>query len=142
MTSYLSRLMCVLVGSVAAVLVLLVGYGFLSAAAYLALLGVTTAPIAALVCGLVTLLFALLVALSTRWAMTGRGLHPKRGFGKNGRPLPSGEAEMAGEVGGIVGEEIASLVRAHRGAAVAVSLVAGLAVGVSPRLRQTLRDLL
>lgn len=142
MTSYLSRLIFVLVGCVAAVLTLLAGYGFLSAAAYLALLDVTTAPVAALVCGLATLLLAVLIALSTRWATAGRGLHRKRGFGKNGPLRPSGEAEMAAEVGGIVGEEITSLVRAHTGAAVAVSLLAGLAVGVSPRLRRTLRELL
>ena len=142
MTSYLSRLTLALIGCVAAILFLLVGYGFLCAAAYLALLDITTAPVAALVCGLVTLLLAVLIALVTRWATAGGGPGPRRAFGKDRAQHPSGDAKAAAEVGGMVGEEIASLVRAHTGAAVVVALLAGVAVGVSPRLRRALRELL
>ena len=142
MTKYLSRLMLVQAGWVAVVLVLLVAYGFLSAAGYLFLRDVTGAPMAALICGVVTLGLAALIALSTHLMAAKLSIRRTHALSRDDRGTASGEYGTAAEVGSVVGEEIASLVRAHSQGAVVVSLLAGLAVGVSPRLRRTLRDIL
>jgi hypothetical protein len=122
----------------AATIVLLVAAAFLAGALFLALRDVMSGPLAALVTGLAGVLVAALIALVG--GLTMRRSKPARAEGQSRAPVEA--QRLAGELGGIIGEEMASLARTHaRGTAIA-SLLAGFAVGASPRLRRLLRDLL
>ncbi len=102
------------------------------AAGYLALREALSPPLAALVMGFGSLLFALAVGL-VGWAVLAR----LRGA-PGRRRMPAGEAELAS----LLGKELASLIRGHAPASTLASLVAGFVVGMNPGLRRMLRDLL
>lgn len=142
MVTYLSRLMLILVGLVAAMLVLVIAIAFLCGAMYLALRDVATQPIAALLSGLAALAISALIVLSAHLVAGGPGSFPKRGLHRDGRPASDDEHRLAAEAASVVGEEIASIMRLHARGTVLASLLAGFAVGASPRLRRVLRELL
>lgn len=113
-------------------LLVLLGLGFLIAALYLSLADDVGATGAALVAGLICLCVAIVVSL-VLWLI----LHSSR---------PKQETPDAVKLALTVGEALAGdLTRAsrtHRLEIIAVALAAGFAVGVSPKLRKTLKDLL
>jgi len=122
---------------VAAAIVIVAGVAFLCGAIYLALLGVATPPIAALATGLIAFAIALLILLAG-YLFSGRwGVGPARRGGNKARRPP-----FAVDLGSLAGVKISDLVRKHPAAGALVSLLAGFAVGLSPQLRETLRDLL
>lgn len=106
--------------------------GFVCAAIYLALVPILAPPVAALATAGAALLIAGLIML------TGRLLAR--------RPAAvAGAADanrLAAEIGTALGGEAASLASTHPRGTLVGSLLLGFAVGASPKLRSTLRDLL
>lgn len=134
-----------------AVAVALIATGFLSAALYLALderLGSTAA--AALVGGLllaVTLALLLIANQGIRrtcragasgaCAVRTASTRQRPGDAEHGSP-----SELAASLGALVGDETVKWTRKHPFSALAAALVAGIAVGVSPRLRDELEQVM
>jgi hypothetical protein len=133
---FLTRAATMLAFSLAALLAVVAAIVFFLFAGYQALLEVAPPPLAALGTGLVALAAAVLLVAVGRAAV--RGARP---------PAPQGEQNAgsiehaAAEMGGLAGAQMASLARANPLSAMAVSLLAGFAVGLSPRLRKTLLDI-
>jgi hypothetical protein len=132
---FLMRLATTIATILAATLVVIAALGFLCGAAYLALREVAAPWLAALATGVGALLFAVLIV------MAGRLL--ARGTRVRARPCegPGDAQRLAGELGGILGVELGAATRAHAPTVLMVSLLAGVAVGASPRLRKLLLDL-
>lgn len=135
---FLTRLAATVASIAVAMLVIVAALGFLSYAAYLALLGVLSPPLAALATGAGAILVAILIVAAAR-VLT----RPKRAPAVRGScadDVTSAE-RLAGEIGGKLGEQLGALTRSHKGPVLAASLLAGVAVGASPRLRNALLDL-
>lgn len=124
----------------AALAAVLVALGFLCAAAYLALLDVFSPATAALLTGLGAIVLALLILAAGRAAL--RPGARRRRAAESAEAGPGDAATGAGELAGALGERLATIARANPKATLFASLVAGFAVGVSPRLRKALIDLL
>lgn len=104
-------------------------------ALYLLLLAVVVPPAAALLTGILVLLTALLLIAITRAAT-----RPRR---RMREPSPTMEAaEDAAGLGTEIGRKIRGLADAHGSGGLLAALVAGFAVGVSPKLRAFLQALL
>lgn len=135
---FLTRLAATLAALVVATIVVVAALGFFAYAAYLALLGALSPPLAALATGAGAILVAILIVAAARVPMRGRRAPACRRGGAD--EIASAE-RLAGEIGGKLGERIGALTRSHKGPVLAASLLAGVAVGASPRLRNLLLDL-
>jgi len=126
--------------AIAAASLLLAGVGFIAAisfmcvALYLQLATMMTPPLAATTTALAALLFSLFVMMIGRWLAFGR-----RGT-RGGSSRIAGDPAM--ELGRRLGEEAFKYVKAHRSGTLIATLVAGFAVGASPKLRGWLRNLI
>jgi hypothetical protein len=111
-----------------------VAAGFLIGALYLALLAYMSAPLAALATAGAALIGALLVLAlgSLLWPRLGRGL--RQGLKAEGLGGNALAAELGKSAGAFFGT--------HKTGSVAAALLAGFAVGLSPRLRQSLIEML
>jgi len=134
-----------------AVAVAIAATGFLSAALYLALEARLTATgAAALVGGLLLALALVLMLLANRGIGRARRAETggARAVGAAGTRQHPDDAErrspneLAASLGAVVGDETIKWTRAHPFSALAAALVAGVAVGVSPRLRSELEQLM
>lgn len=123
----------VLIGLVAGIIAL----AFFSYAIYLAFLNVLAPAVAAAVTGVVVIAAAALLVGIVRLA-----LRPRR----RRRPaagIPSlEECETAAEAGSELGRKIRGIAAASSGGGLLAALVAGFAVGLSPKLRAFLQALL
>ena len=137
---FLVRLAATMAMFVAALLVVAGALVFLLGAAYLALLDVVSPPLAALATGLGALTFAGLIVVAGRAFARGKRA-PQRQRASTANADTGGMEQQAAELAGLLGADIASLARTHTRSTLAVSLVAGFAVGVSPRLRKALLDI-
>jgi hypothetical protein len=136
---FLTRLAATIAAFVAAALVVVAALAFLGYAAYLALLGAVSPALAAMITGLGAILFAILIVATTRLLTRGKRASAHRRESAN----DIGAAQrLAGEIGGQIGQQLGSLTRLHKGPVLAASLLAGVAVGASPRLRGLLLDLM
>jgi type VI protein secretion system component VasK len=107
------------------------GYGV-----YLALLNVLVAPAAAAITGVVILAGAALLMLILRAVLRPR--HRRRSA-----TIPSLEqCESAAEIGTELGRKIRGIAGAHASGGLLASLVAGFALGASPKLRAFLQAIL
>jgi len=129
--------------AVAAVCLLAVGVGLTAAliyfglAVYLYLSTEMSPPMAALVAGVVAIVFAIFVLVLGRMVSSFISRRART------RGLFSGNENRAAAVlGDLLGEQASSYLTRNKTTALIVSLAAGFAVGVSPRLRHLLRDLL
>ena len=121
----------VLIALIAAV----VAIGYFAFALYLLLLTFVVPPAAALLTGLLVLLTALLLIAIARAATK-----PRR---RRRESSPSLEAaEDAAGLGSELGRKIRGLADAHTSGGLIAALVAGFAVGVSPKLRAFLQAIL
>jgi hypothetical protein len=134
-----NRILTRLAVSFAVVLVMLVAtvvaFGFFVFAIYLALENVVMPPVAAALTGVCVLLLAALFALAARLAFPSR------------RPRTRAEAaqeatESTAKVGSEVGRRLRGFADAHANGTLIAALLAGLAVGASPKLRTFLREIL
>jgi hypothetical protein len=137
---FLARLATTIASFFVATLVATAALGFLCGAAYLALLDLVSPPLAALATGLGALVLAVLIVQIARLWSRGKGASGRRRRARSERGEGSAE-ETAAEIGGILGAQLAALTRSHTRSTLAVSLLAGFAVGASPRLRKVLLDL-
>jgi len=134
----LNRFFTRLAISLAMVLIALVAavtaIAYFAFALYLLLLPVVVPAAAAVLTGILVLLTALVLIGLTRVVS-----RPRRGR----EPSPSLEAcESAAELGTEVGRRLRGLADAHASGGLIAALVAGFAVGISPKLRAFLRDIL
>ena len=125
--------------SIAALLVMVlaafIAVGFFAFALYLFLATYMAPPVAALMSGVLILMLAVILVLATR---TGSGRRGRRGNAAAEREA----RETAAEVGGELGRKIQGFADAHRNGSLIAALIAGFAVGVSPKLREFLQDIL
>lgn len=113
---------------------LIVAVGFLVGALYLFLLTSMSAPLAALATGGAALAVACLALIAGRF-ISARARRSRRRKGVD-------ENRLAEELGEMLGRDVASFVCTHARSSVLVALLVGLAVGVNPRLRESLLALL
>jgi len=117
---------------------------FLCGSLYLFLISMSAGPpLAALIVGLVLLTLAGMIILAAReapsWGRTSR-TSAKAGAAN---PGPTGNVnDLAATLGGLAAEQLTSQARAHPYRTFAVALLAGLAVGSSPELRNMLNKVL
>lgn len=122
---------------------MIAGALLLLAAAWLALGEVLSPTLAALSAGGVALVAAAVIGL------VARGIHHHRRssaaatvaslleLAQSGR-----HQDLAAELGALLGRETASTIEAHPHQAVIAAAAAGFIIGINPRLRESLRDLL
>jgi hypothetical protein len=120
-----------------AVMSVFAGVGFASLSLYLYLVTVTTAPLAALATAVAALLFALIVALIA--GIVARG--PGHGRAGEDDEAFAGLAEAL-SIGKTLGLEGRTFLTSHLSNATFVLFGLGLAMGLSPRLRRLITDLL
>jgi MFS family permease len=113
---------------------LAVAIGFVVAALYLAWGARFTPPEAALLTAACVFVVTIIAAL-VGW-LSARRARPRR-IGRD-----AAERKLAAGLGMLLGEEVVTLARSHARGTLVASLVAGFAVGASPRLRRALRALL
>jgi hypothetical protein len=103
---------------------------------YLVLLQVFMAPAAAVVTGILVLVAAILLIAVTRVVA-----RPRRRRRRGSVPPLEGY-QNAAELGGELGRKLRGLADAHASGGLLAALVAGFAVGVSPKLRDFLKAIL
>jgi hypothetical protein len=144
MERFISRVVISVAAALAAVMLVVLAVIFRGGALYLFLVSISAAPaLAALVVGLTGLVLAGLIILATRMAsQCGR----KNQAGERSGPADPGAAgnigDLASQLGGLAARELTAQTQAHPYRAVAVALLAGLAVGGSPELRDMLKKML
>jgi hypothetical protein len=134
----LSRALSSMVAAVAAIILVASAAIFLCAALYLLLVSLSAPPsLAALLTGLAALILAGLIILAARMAS---GL---RRTGRTGRPGHDGNVQdIAAKLGALAAQQLNTGAQAHPYRTFAVALLAGLAVGASPELRDRLHKTL
>jgi hypothetical protein len=114
----------------------IIAFGFLSLSLYLALCHSVPRPAAALL----TALADIVVAAVTVYAATRSGGRTTNAAG--GAPAgPTGDSELAAQLGRLAGQQLGSL-GTRPEVKLGIALAAGFALGVSPRLRRLLFNLL
>jgi xanthosine utilization system XapX-like protein len=140
MHHFLSQVTIWSAAAIAAIIFAAASVGFLGAALYLSLVPIMVPPFAALVVGLVGLALAGLIILVAR--MISRRSPAALGTGA-ADPSRAGDVnDIAAALGGLAARELTSRTQAHPYRAFAVALGAGLAVGISPELRDILKGAL
>lgn len=140
----LSRVAISLAAAVVAIIFVAAAIGFLGAALYLLLAGVMSQALAALVVGLVGLALAGLIGLAV--SMIFRRTPARRAIGfmgsSRGGDIAGDINGIAAEIGSLAAREMNSAAKAHPYHTLALSLLAGLAIGLSPQLRDILKGAL
>jgi hypothetical protein len=114
-----------------ALVAVLIAVGYFVFALYLWLTNYFVPPAAAVVAGVIILVVAALLALIARAFM--------RGSKRRGKDYASmSAAETAAELGSLFGDKVQGFANMSRGTSLLTALVAGFAVGVSPKLRAIL----
>ena len=131
----LVRLEALLAFGLLAGLLVATGFGFLVAALYLELARTAGTSAAALMTGALCLAGAGLVAVAGWLVVRSIGRRPAAS------EAPQDASRLALAMGEAVGGSLQAAARRHRYGAIGVALVAGFAIGVSPRLRRALRSL-
>ena len=140
----LSRALLSLAAIVAALILVAAAVLFLGAALYLWLVALSFAPsLAALIVGGVGFALAGLIVLAARLSWRcGRTRRSASDRGAAAAPGAGNLNDLAAQLGSLAARELNAEAQAHPYRAVVVSLLAGLAVGSSPALRNMLDKLL
>jgi hypothetical protein len=124
--------------AVAAIILAATAAIFLCAALYLFLLSLPVAPpLAALLAGLAALTVAGLIILAARVAPRFRGMSRTRGDAQVGNV-----DDLAAKLGGLAAQQLNTAAQAHPYRTFGLALLAGLAVGGSPELRNMFEKIL
>src|SRR5262245_25602064 len=118
-----------------AVLTALIAIGYFIFALYLLLAEYLVPPAAALISGLLVLFTAVVLAFIASSMFGGLA-------GKKDNPRHLGVAESAADIGSLFGDQVKDFAQMNRGTSLLTALIAGFAVGFSPRLRSLLWSLL
>jgi hypothetical protein len=141
---FLSRMLTSMAAAVAAIILVATAAIYLCAALYLFLVSLSAAPpLAALLAGLAVLVLAGLIILAAR--MAPRFRRSDRASGNTGAADPglAGNVDdLAAHLGGLAAQQLSAQAQAHPYRTFAVALLAGLAVGSSPELRNILKNML
>ena len=131
---FLTRLAISLAVVLIAVIAAITAVVYFAFALYLLLLDYVVPPAAALLTGILVLVAVLILAAATR-----AGMRPRR----RRDHVPSVEAvEDAADLGGEMARRIRGLMDSNAGGGLLAALVAGFAVGMSPKLRAFLQAIL
>jgi hypothetical protein len=117
-----------------AVLTALIAIGYFMFALYLLLAAYLVPPAAALISGLLVLFTAVVLALIASSMFGGLSVRDR-----NAKHLG---AETAADLGSLFGDQVKEFAQMNRGTSLITALIAGFAVGFSPRLRTLLWSLL
>jgi len=141
MERFLWRMAIATASLIALIVFLIVAIAFLTGALYLFLCSIPlTRPAAALIVGLVGLGLAALIALVVRLVSRRGAAFPLGRVAGSGASRDSSNIkEIAARLAGRTAQEMVTPVRAHPHRAVVVSLIAGLAVGLSAEIRNILK---
>jgi hypothetical protein len=141
MERFLWRMAIAMAALIALIVFLVVAIAFLTGALYLLLCSIPlTPPAAALIVGLVGLGLAALIALVVRLVSRRGAAFPLGRVAGSGASHDSSNInDIAARLAGLTAQEMVTLVRAHPHRAVIVSLIAGLAVGLSGQIRNILK---
>ena len=135
----MSRFFARLALSIAALIVMLVAaviaVGYFALALFLFASSHMSPPLAAVATGFLILLLAAFLALAVR---AGSGHRRSLSEGQSNRAA----RETAAQLGGELGRRLLGLADSNRTGSLVAALVAGFAVGVSPKLREFLLDVL
>ena len=147
MERFLSRMLISTAAAAAAMILVAAAAIFLCAALYLFLVSLSVAPpLAALLVGLAGLALAGLIILASSMASRRHPTGRTSGNTASAPVDPAGNAhnvdDLAAKLGELAVRELASQVQAHPYRMVVVSLLAGLAVGGIPELRNILEKML
>ena len=131
---FLTRLAISLAVVLIAVIAAITAIVYFAFALYLLLLDFVVPPAAALLTGILVLVAVLILAAATR-----AGMRPRR----RREHIPSVEAaEDAADLGGEIARKVRVLLDSHANGGLLAALVAGFAVGMSPKLRAFLQAIL
>ena len=131
---FLTRLAVSLAVVLIAIIAAITAIVYFAYALYLLLLDVVVPPAAAILTGILVLLAVVVLAAATRAAM-----RPRRRRDHS----PSVEAvEDAADLGGEMARRIRGLMDSNAGGGLLAALVAGFAIGMSPKLRAFLQSIL
>ena len=119
----------------------LVGFGFIIAAAYAGLSEEMEPGWAMLIVGTALLVFCLIDGLFV-WLLAGGFGSGSRATRNTGGGSQNEQGAEAADLTGIITRELATSLEKHPKQAAAAALIAGLALGVSPSLRQQLSRLM
>ena len=134
LSRFIARLAISLAALLIAVIAAIIALVYFVYALFLVLLNIMDAPAAAVLTGLIVLLVAILLVVATQ-SRSRRG--QKRG------PRPSLEGfESAAELGGELARKVRALIGSEAGGGLLAALLAGFAVGMSPKLRAFLQSIL
>ena len=139
---YIGQAVIYSVSLLIAVILVVVGAGFLATAVYFALGALLAPPMAALATGLCLLFAAAVVILLGRLGARLLGTSRRQRHSRRASTASKGARGGAADLGDLVGEQFAAFARARPHSTVVASLLAGFAVGASPGLRRLLRDLI
>jgi hypothetical protein len=130
MRRFFARLTIWIALVVAAIFTALIALGYFILALYLLLAEYLVPPVAAVLSGIIVLMAAMVFG----WiASTMFG-----GLARNGRDSTLGAAQQAADIGSLFGEKVQDFTQMNRGTSFITALIAGFAVGFSPRLRAIL----
>ena len=118
-----------------AVLTALIAIGYFMFALYLWLAEYLVPPAAALIAGVLVLFTAALLAFIASTMFGGLSLRDRN-------PKNLGAAETAADIGSLFSDHVKEFAQMNRGTSLITALIAGFAVGFSPRLRGLLLSLL
>ena len=136
MSGFFTRLALSIAALLIVLIAALIAIGYFAFALYLFLLNSLSPPLAAAATGILVLLFAIFLVLATR---AGSGRRPRRRYAA----YESDEArETAADLGSELGRRLQGLASSHKTGSLVAALIAGFAVGVSPKLRGFLLDIL
>ena len=136
MSGFLTRLALSIAALLIVVVASLIAIGYFAFALYLFLLNSLSPPLAAVATGILVLLLAIFLVLATR---SGSGRRrPRRSAAYESDDI----RETAAELGGEIGRRLHGFASTHKTSSLLAALVAGFAVGVSPKLRGFLMDIL
>ena len=140
MERFLWRIAIATASLIVLIVFLIVAIAFLTGALYLFLCSMLTQPAAALIVGLVGLGLAALIALVVRLVSRRGAASPLGRVASSQSSQDSSNInDIAARLAGLTAQEMVTLVRAHPHRAAIVSLIAGLAVGLSSEIRNVLK---
>ena len=134
LSRFIARLAISLAALLIAVIAAIIALVYFVYALFLVLLNVVDAPAAAILTGVIVLLVAILLVLATQ-------IRSRRGRKRRASPSLEG-FETAAELGGQLALKVRALIGSEAGGGLLAAMVAGFAVGMSPRLRAFLQSIL
>ena len=131
MRRFFARLTIWIALVVAAIFTALIALGYFILALYLLLAEYLVPPVAAVLSGIIVLMAALVFGLIASTMFNG--------LARNGRDSTMGAAQSAADIGSLFGDKVQGFLgHENRAASFITALIAGFAVGFSPKLRAIL----